>query len=226
MTTTTPEETLSTSEKALKVEVERELEWDPMVNESGVGVFVKNGAVTLTGHVSSYSEKWAAVRAAERVYGVRAVADEIKVELPTSSVRDDVDIAQAVARTLRWNTLVPEDVKAEIRNGVVTLRGEVEWSYQRNEAERAVRNITGVTGVTNLIVVKPKVKAAEIEKRIAEALQRHAELDARQIRVTARNGTVEIHGHVHSLHEKKIAEQAAASAPGIVNVENKLVVTP
>lgn len=226
MTTTTPEETLSTSEKALKVEVERELEWDPMVNESSVGVFVKNGAVTLTGHVSSYSEKWAAVRAAERVYGVRAVADEIKVELPTSSVRDDVDIAQAVARTLRWNTLVPEDVKAEIRNGVVTLRGEVEWSYQRNEAERAVRNITGVTGVTNLIVVKPKVKAAEIEKRIAEALQRHAELDARQIRVTARNGTVEIHGHVHSLHEKKIAEQAAASAPGIVNVENKLVVTP
>lgn len=226
MTTTTPEETLSTSEKALKVEVERELEWDPMVNESSVGVFVKNGAVTLTGHVSSYSEKWAAVRAAERVYGVRAVADEIKVELPTSSVRDDVDIAQAVARTLRWNTLVPEDVKAEVRNGVVTLRGEVEWSYQRNEAERAVRNITGVTGVTNLIVVKPKVKAAEIEKRIAEALQRHAELDARQIRVTARNGTVEIHGHVHSLHEKKIAEQAAASAPGIVNVENKLVVTP
>jgi osmotically-inducible protein OsmY len=225
LTTTTPE-TLSTSDKTLKEEVEHELEWDPMVNESHVGVFVKNGAVTLTGHVSSYSEKWAAVRAAERVHGVRAVADEVKVELPTSSLRDDVDIAQAVARTLRWNTLVPEDVKAEVRNGVVTLRGEVEWSYQRNEAERAVRNITGVTGVTNLIVVKPKVKAADIEKRISEALQRHAELDARQIRVSTQNGTVELHGQVHSLHEKKIAERAAASAPGIVSVENKLVVAP
>jgi osmotically-inducible protein OsmY len=197
-----------------------------MVDESHVGVFVKDGAVTLTGHVSSYSEKWSAVRAAERVHGVRAVADEIEVKLPSSSVRDDSDIAEAIARSLRWNTLVPDTVEAEVRNGVVTLRGEVEWNYQRKEAERAIRNITGVKGVTDLITIKPKLKSTEIEQRIMDALRRSAELDARQITVITRNGTVELHGQVHSLHEKKIAGEAAASAPGVAYVENDLVVMP
>ena len=223
---TTTEKTQTTSDKGLQEAVMRELEWDPMVDESHVGVFVKDGAVTLTGHVSSYSEKWSAVRAAERVHGVRAVADEIEVKLPSSSVRDDSDIAEAIARSLRWNTLVPDTVEAEVRNGVVTLRGEVEWNYQRKEAERAIRNITGVKGVTDLITIKPKLKSTEIEQRIMDALRRSAELDARQITVITRNGTVELHGQVHSLHEKKIAGEAAASAPGVAYVENDLVVMP
>jgi osmotically-inducible protein OsmY len=213
-------------DKLIQEAVMRELDWDPKVDAAHIGVSVKNGAVTLTGHVSSYSEKLEAVKAAERVYGVKAVADEIKVRLPTSDVRDDTDIAEEIARELQWNTLVPDTVHAEVRNGIVTLRGDVEWAYQREEAERAVRYLTGVTGVTNLITVKPRVKAADIEQRIKEAIERAASLDARQIRVTTTNGTVHLHGHVHSLFEKKVAEEAAKAAPGIVKVENEIVVTP
>jgi len=213
-------------DKVIQEAVMRELDWDPKVDAAHIGVSVKNGAVTLTGHVSSYSEKLAAVKAAERVYGVKAVADEIKVRLPTSDVRDDTDIAEEIARELQWNTLVPDTVHAEVRNGIVTLRGDVEWAYQREEAERAVRDLTGVTGVTNLITVKPRVKAADIEQRIKEAIERAASLDARQIRVTTTNGTVHLQGHVHSLFEKKVAEEAAKAAPGIVKVENEIVVTP
>lgn len=214
------------SDKELQAAVMRELEWDPAVDAAHIGVIAKDGAVTLTGYVSSYSEKIAAVRAAERVYGVKAVADEIEVRLPGSDVRDDSAIAEAVAHNLRWNNLIPDTVEAEVRNGIVTLRGEVEWSYQRAAAERAVRDVKGVVGVSNLITVKRAVKASDIEQRITDALRRSATLDARQIWVTTSNGTVHLHGHVHSLHEKRVAENAAASAPGVTNVDNQLVVVP
>lgn len=215
-------------DKALQDAVMRELEWDPKVDAAHIGVSVDLGAVTLTGHVSSYAEKLAAVRAAERVHGVTAVADELKVELPGSSVRDDTDIAEEVARELRRNALLPETVDAVVRNGVVTLRGEVEWNFQREEAEHAVRNLVGVVGVLNQIAVRQHAtpKAAEIQERIAEAIKRAAALDARQIRVTASNGTVHLHGHVHSLYEKRVAEEAARSAPGVTEVDNEIVVTP
>jgi osmotically-inducible protein OsmY len=217
------------SDKALQQAVLNELEWDPRVNPAQIGVIVKDGAVTLTGHVSSYSEKWAAVEAAERVPGVLAVADEIKVKLPTTSVRDDAEIAEAIARTFRWNALVPDTVRAEVRNGFVTLKGEVEWDYQREEAARSVRNITGVTGLSNLIKVKPKtgVKPEELERRIADAIQRIASLDASQIWVTIEDGgKVHLHGHVRSLWEKRAAEEAARSAPGVSEVINEIVVVP
>jgi osmotically-inducible protein OsmY len=213
-------------DKALQEAVRRELEWDPKVNAAHIGVIAKDGAVTLTGHVDSYTEKLAAVRAAERVYGVKAVADEIEVRLPGSNVRDDEDLAEAIAEAFRWNEFVPDTVTAEVKNGIVTLRGTAEWEYQRSAAERAVRDLTGVRGVTNLITVEPKVKPSEIEQRILEAIQRSAALDARQIWVTTTNGNVRLHGHVHSLWEKKIAEEAAASAPGVQKVENDIVVTP
>jgi osmotically-inducible protein OsmY len=224
----TDQTTRKVQDQELKAAVERELEWEPKVDSSKIGVFVKDGAVTLTGEVSSYSEKLAAVKAAERVYGVRAVADEIKVELPGASTRDDTDLAAELTRELTWNTEVPDTVDAEVRNGYVTLRGQVEWTYQREAAERVVRNLTGVRGVTNLITVKPPAESRpeEIEQRIAEALHRMADLDARSIWVTKSNGTVRLHGHVHSLYEKKIAEYAAASAPGVTKVENDIVVTP
>jgi osmotically-inducible protein OsmY len=210
----------------LKREIERELEWDPKVNAAHIGVVVRDGAVALTGYVSTYSEKYAAVRAAERVYGVKAVADEIEVRLGGADVQDDAAIAEAIIHSFRWNTLVPESVKAEVRDGWVTLRGEVEWEYQLQAAKRAVRDIRGVKGVSNLIVVKPRVKPAEIEKRVAEAIKRSAELDARSIRVTTENGTVHLHGTVHSLYERRVAEEAAKAAPGVSKVENEIVVTP
>ena len=213
------------NDNELQAAVISELEWDPAVGASHIGVRVKNGAVALTGHVSSYAEKMAAVRATERVRGVRAVADELEVRLG-SNARDDAEIAEAVAQALRWNDEVPDTVKGEVRHGIVTLRGEVEWDYQRQAAERAVRNVTGVVGVSNLIAVKPTAKPSEIQLRIADAIKRTATLDAQRITVTTENGTVRLTGTVHSLYEKKLAESAAAAAPGVTKVENELVVVP
>jgi osmotically-inducible protein OsmY len=213
-------------DKVLQGAVMDELKWDPAVNAAHIGVAAKDGAVTLSGYVDSYSEKYAALRAAERVYGVRAVADEIEVRLPSSHVHDDAEIAEAIAHALRWNTLVPDTVDVEVRNGFVTLRGEVEWSYQKEAAERAVRDVEGVKGVANVITVKPKVKAEEVRRRVEQAIERAAELDARAITVTTRNGTVELHGTVHSMFERRVAESAAKAAPGVKQVENDLVVVP
>jgi osmotically-inducible protein OsmY len=207
--------------------VVRELEWDPRLDADRIGVSAKDGAIVLTGHVPAYFEKQAAVRAAERVYGVRAVADEIEVKLPGSSVRDDADIAEEIARLVRWSTVLPGAVKAEVSKGHVTLRGEVAWGYQRQEAERAIRHLAGVHGVTNRITVKPHLpKAADVEDRVGEAIERMADLDARSISVTTTNGTVHLHGHVHSFAERRTAEHAAASAPGVTNVENDIYVRP
>ena len=214
------------NDEALQQDVLEELRWDPEVDAAHFGVAVKDGAVTLSGHVSSYAEKWAAVKAAERVEGVVAVADEIKVKLPSSSVRDDSDIAESIARAFRSHVSIPDSVDAEVRNGFVTLRGEVTWSYQREAAERVARNQTGVTGVSNLITVKPKAKAEQVEKRIADAIRRMADLDASQITVTTTNGTVHLHGRVHSWYEKQLAEREARSAPGVVHVDNEIAVVP
>lgn len=215
------------SDEILKREVERELEWDPQVEHERIGVIVKDGAVTLTGYVSKYGKKCAALHAAERVHGVRAVADEIGVRLPGSVGGDDSAIAEAIARSLRWNTNVPDNVKAEVRDGVVVLRGEVEWEYQRNAAERAVRNVKGVTGVSNLIVVKPRTKkTADVEQRIREAIERCAGLDVDSLSITTENSTVLLRGKVRSLREKHVAEEEAASAPGISKVDNELEVVP
>jgi osmotically-inducible protein OsmY len=213
-------------DKALQDAVMTELEWDPELDSAHIGVAASKGAVTLSGHVSSYAEKWAAVRAAERVQGVVAVADEMEVRLPSSSVRDDSDIAESIARALSSHTSVPDSVDAEVRHGFVTLRGEVNWNYQREAAERVVRNTKGVKGVSNLITMKPRVQPAQIEQRIADAIKRMASLDANQITVTASNGTVHLKGRVHSWHEKRLAEQEAASAPGVSKVDNQITVVP
>jgi osmotically-inducible protein OsmY len=216
------------NDKALQEAVLRELEWDPKVDATHVGVIANDGAVTLVGSVPSYADKLAAVRAAERVYGVRAVADNLEVKLPSKSKRDDAELAEEIARELKWNSLVPDTVGAEVRNGYVTLRGEVEWGYQRDAAERAVRYITGVIGVANLITVKPQAKPDphEVEQRVAEAIKRMADLDARSIWASTTNGTVHLHGTVHSVYEKKLAEDAAKSAPGVQKVENDIAVVP
>ncbi len=208
--------------------VRRELQWDPKVSADHLGVIANDGAIVLTGFASSNAERIAAVMAAERVYGVRTVADEITVELPEANVVGDAAIAETIARQLEWNTLVPETVEADVHDGFVTLRGTVEWSYQRDEAERPVNLVRGVYLVTNLITVEPRsqLAAADLERQVHNAISRMADLDARSIGVSAGDGTVHLRGSVHSLADRQIAEHAAAAAPGVREIKNDLVVTP
>jgi osmotically-inducible protein OsmY len=211
----------------IRDDVIEELRWDPQITEpDAIGVAVVDGAVTLTGQASTYAEKLAAARAAERVYGVKAVADDIRVQLP-GLPRDDSDIARAIAHVLEWNVQVPEGrVHAEVENGWVTLDGEVEYDYQRREVERMVRQIRGVTGVLNHITVNPPVTPARVQAAIEDAFKREAEIDARHVRVEVTDHTAKLDGQVHSLTEANAAVAAAASAPGVASVENHLVVSP
>lgn len=214
-------------DKTIRDEVILELEWDPRVHTDHIGVAASDGAVVLSGHVPSYSDRWAAVRATERVYGVRAVANEIKIKLAESSVRNDEDIAEDVARHMQANTAIPAGVKADVTKGHVTLRGDVRWRYERDEAQRAIRYLAGVHDISNTITVKPEVlKTADVDHRVSEAIERIADLDARSIQVTATNGTVHLHGVVHSFAERRAAGFAAAAAPGVTDVENEILVTP
>jgi osmotically-inducible protein OsmY len=214
-------------DSVIRADVVSELRWDPQVSDpDAIGVAVKDGAVTLTGRVPTYGQKLAAARAASRVYGVKAVADELQVKL-RGEPRDDSDIARAIAHVLEWNTNIPEGkVQARVQAGWVTLDGEAEWDYQRHEVERMVRHVRGVVGVTNNIVVTPPVSPARVQAEIEEAFKREAEVDARHISVAVSDHTAKLYGHVHSLNEADAATAAAAAAPGVASVESHLVVTP
>lgn len=204
-----------------------QLHWEPSVREAEIGTSVKDGVVALTGFVDSFAEKWAAVRAVEQVKGVRAVVDELAVNLPSAHVRTDTDIAHAAVSALAWDIEVPaEQVKTTIRDGWITLEGDVEWQFQRHAAGRAVRNLTGVRGVSNLISVKPKrISPYDVTQKIKETLRRSAEVEASHISVEAENGTVTLNGTVRSYAERRDAERAAWSAPGVVKVNDHLAVT-
>ena len=215
------------TDRELQQDVLRELEWEPSVDGAHIGVAVKQGVVTLTGHVSSYAEKYAAEKAAKRVHGVRAVANELDVKLPGSSQRTDEDIAAAAVSALRANTLVPDDkIKVTVNGGWVTLEGEAEWQYEKDAAEEAVRYLTGVKGVTNLINVKPRANPQDIKAKIEDALKRTAELDAQRISVEADGGKVILRGTVRSWAERETAERETWSAPGVWSVENYITVEP
>jgi osmotically-inducible protein OsmY len=214
------------NDNKLTQEVKQELEWEPMVDAANVGVEARDGSVTLTGYVPSYSAERAAVRAAERVHGIQSVANEIAVRLDGVDSHDDRSISEAIEQRFRWSVLVPETVKAEVRQGFVTLSGDVDWYYQRQEAETVVRDVKGVKGVANEIGVKPHVRPREIENAVSSAIKRNAELDARSIWVTTDNGTVHLHGNVHSFHERESAELVASAAPGVVTVDNQIKVSP
>lgn len=213
-------------DKTLQADVMRELAWDPAVEAAHVGVSVHEGAVTVTGKVSTYNEKAHALAAAERVYGVKAVADDLEVELPGAHSRDDSSIAEAIAHTFGWDNQVPEGVEATVSHGRVTLKGKVDWLFQSDAAKRAVRNVTGVRGVTSEITVKSRPKIADLRHRIEAAFSRAADLDAREVQVTTTNGTVRLDGRVHSLQEARIARRAVAAAPGVSKVDNRLLVVP
>jgi osmotically-inducible protein OsmY len=211
----------------LKEDVLHELEWEPSVDAAHIGVAAKNGVVTLSGYVSSYAEKWAAEAAAKRVYGVRAIANEIQVKLPGSSQRTDQDIAADCVKALQSHVSVPADrVKVTVSKGWVTLEGQVDWQYQKDAAESAVRFIPGVVGVTNLVTIKPRVSPGEIKSRIEEALKRSAEVDAHRITVEVDGGKVILRGKVRSWAERDEAAREVWAAPGVWSVENFITVEP
>ena len=210
----------------IREDVIKELRWDPRVpSPEAIGVAVEDGAVTLTGHASTYSEKLAAANAAERVYGVKAVGNQLDVRL--TDRREDGDIAKAIAHVLDWNTNIPiSQVRARVEHGWVTLEGVVEYPYQRDEVERMVRHVRCVVGITNDVEVRPAVTALEVEEQIDEAIHRQAGLDARSVRVEVSDHTARVYGHVHSLHEAEVIRKAAAAAPGVARVESYVAVTP
>jgi osmotically-inducible protein OsmY len=213
--------TLIRTDEEIQKDVLAELKWDAQVQPNEIGVAVKDGVVTLTGWVDSYLKKWAAEDAAHRISGVRAVANEIEVKLATE--RTDVDIAAAVVRALEWDSSVPADrVKVTVSKGWVTLRGEVEWQYQKEDAERIVRRLSGVKGVSNLITIKPSVTPLELKEKIEDALVRNAEIDADRITVEVQGGRAILKGTVRSWAEREAAERAAWSAPGITSVDNRI----
>jgi VCBS repeat-containing protein len=213
------------NDEQLKSDVEQELRWEPSVRAEQIGVSVKNGVVELDGHVDSYYEKWAAERAAMRVSNAKAVASEIKVELPSSATRTDEDIARTAMNHLEWNSSVPNTVKVQVTEGCVMLKGTTEWQYQREEAERAVRALKGVKWVSNEITVTPKLRAVDVKVKIENALKRNAETDAKHITVETSDGNVTLRGHVSSWSEREEAEHAAWAAPGVTKVDDLILIS-
>jgi osmotically-inducible protein OsmY len=209
----------------LKNDVLDELAWDPVVKSTDVGVIVKDGIVTLAGTLASYAEKFAAERAAQRVGGVKGLVVQLEVQLPTQHERTDADIALAAERALAWSTLVPAgQVQVMVEKGHVTLGGEVGWEYQRAAAERTVRELLGVTGLTNLVRLAPQVQPAQLQQGIHDALARQADREAQKIQVAVSGSTVTLTGRVHSWAERDAAMGAAWAAPGVAAIVNEIVV--
>lgn len=215
------------TDEQLKNDVTTELEWDPSINASQVGVAVNKGVVTLSGHLDTYAEKYAIEKAVGRVEGVKAIAVELDVKLESGHRRSDTEIAAAAESALKWHSRVPEEkIQVKVEKGWITLKGEVEWDYQRRYAEKAVRALTGVVGVSNIIALKPSITPANVTGRIRDALTRHAEREAKNIEVLVKGSEVTLRGKVDSLAERAAVFGAVWSAPGVSSVSNEITVHP
>lgn len=211
-----------TTDRDLKRDIERELEWDPALDARRIGVAVVDGIATLTGEVMSYPEKWKAERATERIMGVKGIANDIEVRL--AAVRTDADIIRAAVEALDADVDVPREITVRVDDGQLTLTGQVGWDYQRRAAARAVRGIVGVRGVTNLITLAPGVEPEDIKARIEETFTRAAVYDAGNVRIEVMGSEVALRGTVRSWVERNEAQKAAYAAPGVTAVHNYLVV--
>jgi osmotically-inducible protein OsmY len=211
------------TDSQIQQDVLAELKWEPSVHAAGIGVEVKDGVVTLAGHVSSYAEKFDAERAAQRVSGVKALAVEMDVKLAGSSKRTDGEIAAAAESALQWTTFLPKNkVKVKVEKGWVTLTGEVDWEYQRESAKAAVRYLMGVTAVSDQIAIKPKVAVSAVKADIEAALKRRAHTDAQAISVSVKGSDVTLTGKVHSWSERDLATNSAWGTPGVYNVIDEI----
>jgi osmotically-inducible protein OsmY len=207
----------------LKRDVEAELAWDPSIRATAIGVAVKDGVVTLTGHIETYAEKHAAEKALRRVAGVKAIAVELDVRLSPQHRRSDTDIAIAAEQSLNWNTLVPDQVRVTVDHGWITLQGEVEWDFQRRSAGKAVHSLMGVVGVSNEITLKERViTKGDLQSRIADALKRQVEREVKNITIDIDGSTVTLRGRVNSWHERDAVQGVAWTAPGVRTVVNEL----
>jgi osmotically-inducible protein OsmY len=216
-----------TSDLDLRRDVLDELEFEPSVNAAHIGVAASNGVVTLTGFVTSFAEKLAAERAARRVRGVTAIAQEIEVRLPSDPKHADDEIAARAVNILKWQVGLPADrITVKVEGGVVTLSGEVEWRFHRTDAEQAVHKLSGVVEIVNQIRVAAPAQAFEVRDKIQKALERSAELEALGISIRTDGGKVVLSGKVRAWYERDLAERAAWSAPGVTVVENHLMVSP
>ena len=214
------------TDQSLKQSVLDELNWEPSVKAAHIGVTARNGVVTLTGHVESYAEKWAAERSAERVTGVKAIAEKLDVRYPSTLDHGDELLARRALELLSWDVFVPKDkVKVKIEKGWVTLTGAVDYYFQKHNAESGIRKLHGVMGVSNEITIKPSVETSDVRGNIKSALSRYAQLEADRISVAADGGHVTLTGHVDSFHERNLAATTAWSAPGVTHVENLLTVS-
>jgi osmotically-inducible protein OsmY len=215
--------TLIRTDEDIQESVMAELKWDAKLQPNEIGVLVKDGIVTLTGWVDSFLKKWSAEETALKVSGVKAVANDIEVKL--ESERTDADIAAAALRALEWDVFVPANkIQVTVSKGWVTLKGELEWQYQKQDADRVVRRLAGVKGVSNLITIKPRANPPEVKKKIEDALVRNAEIDANRITVDVQGSKAILKGTVRAWVEKEEAERVAWSAPGITSVENRITV--
>ena len=213
------------TDQSTKQTVLDELSWEPSINAAHIGVTARDGVVTMTGHVASYAEKYAAERAAERVSGVKAIAQELEVRYPSSAENGDDDVAKRALQALAWDVFIPRDkVKIKVTKGIITLTGDLDWQYQKESAESVVRRLGGVTGVFNEIKIKPSINAADVRDKIKAALVRNARIDADDITIATDGGKVTITGQVDSFYERSVAERTAWSAPGVTQVEDLLTV--
>lgn len=214
------------SDSELQRDVMAELEWEPSIDHAEIGVAVTAGVVTLSGYVKTYAEKIAAEKAARRVAGVRAIAEEIKVHFASEPMMADHEIAKRLLDMMSWTVSIPTDkVKVKVERGWVTLSGIVDWDYQRREAFRAASRVAGVAGVTNDIEVKQHPAPADVKERIVSAFKRQADLDAAAVTVSTDGGTVKLGGKVRAWAERGVAERAAWSAPGVTRVEDNITIT-
>jgi len=211
----------------IQKDIVAELKWEPSLRNDDVAIAVRDGVVTLAGFVDSFVDKWKAERVASKIKGVKAIANDMEVKLPSTSSRPDPDIARAALDALSWNISVPQDrIKVKVEKGWVTLEGDVDWYYQKEAAERAVRYLTGVKGVSNLITMRARPASSDVKLRIKEALQRGAQFDAEHITVDIEGNKAVLRGTVRSYAEMRDAERAARNAPGVIEVEDQLTVDP